>query len=174
MDYELDKSSVFHLVVVTAKSENSIKLLDNLFGWAYKNKIANFNVLIQSNSIWSLVTYMPFKKDCQTHSHHIIATFTLNNVTKSLDIPFNELYPTKMQNLGGCKLRIAVIIFEPWVILNQVNNRLKFDGVDVKIIEEIAKKMNFTPEYILPKDGMERGVIFENGTATGAMGMVNK
>lgn len=161
--------------MVTAYEIQNKILLDELFNWGYVNKVGNLNVLIynESERIWTLVTYLPFIVDCRTLTFHTIATFTLENATNPMNTSFNKLYPGKVMNLGGCKVRIAVIVSEPYVILKRVNDRTKFDGVDVKIVEYVAKKINFTPEYVLSDYGLERGVIYENGTATGAMGMVS-
>lgn len=171
--YEERNTSTYTVVVLTnLKEDTQIEILDTLFKDAWKAHLQNFLVLVFDRTIqaWTLMTYFPYEFDRGTLSHRVLETFTNENYTAEMRIPFKKVFPEKMLNMKKCPVDVSVVIIEPYVIVRRKNSDL--DGIDVKIIWEIAKHMNFTPKFIKPKDGQERGVVYRNGTATGAMQQV--
>lgn len=170
---ELHRVTAFYLVVIT--SDVGPQTINEIFDLAWKLQMVNFYVLMKTNeSNWSLFTYIPYQHGCQTVIPRIMETFTPENYTEQLKVPFSELYFTKISNLNGCTVRVAVVQVEPYVITNYNETHSTFDGIDVRIVREVAKSMNFNPEFLIPKDGKARGIIYDNGTATGAVKMVNR
>lgn len=172
--YEKRYTSTYTVVVLTnLKEPKKIEVLDALFEDAWEAHLQNFLILTFDQSIqaWTLMTYFPFKFDCETLSYRVIETFTNDNYTAEMKIPFKEVFPEKMLNMKKCPVLVSVVEVEPYVIVREKNN-YNLDGIDVKIMLEIAKHMNFTPKFIKPKVGRGRGVVYKNGTATGAMQQV--
>lgn len=166
-------TTVYALAILTNVEETKkIEMLNTLFGDAWEVHISNFLVLVFDNVIqaWKLMTYFTFESDCVTLSHRTIETFTNENYTSAMKIPFKNVFPEKMLNMKKCPVVMSVVEIEPYVI--DRGNDSELDGIDVKIVMEIAKHMNFTPKFIKPKDGQRRGVAYENGTVTGAMQQV--
>jgi hypothetical protein len=44
------------------------------------------------------------------------------------------------------------------------------DGIEVRLINALASKMNFTAVFALPTDGYNWGFVFDNGTINGMIG----
>lgn len=128
--------------------------LDHAFGTAWKNGVTDFNCLFyNTNSSWSLETYIPYgNDDCTLLTHKIIAKFTPTNFTQVAEISLDDLYVPKLQNLRKCPINIAVFPCEPYVSIKIQNGQRKLDGIEIKIIEAVADSLNFTPKYILPED----------------------
>lgn len=172
LDYKANRNAPYYVVVLTnlksTKNETESEL-DRIFHCAFRMHMTNFHILIYDwpESTWSILTYLPFKDDCKTLTHHIVETFNMDNYTTTMKMSFDELYPPKLRKLNGCKIRVAAVEVEPYVI--NYYNGSALDGIDVRIVKGIANAMNFEPEFILVKD---RGVVLENGSSTDAMKMV--
>lgn len=170
--------SLYFLTVITTEERSDVakKTLDKIFDLAWKLHFINFHVLIKmkNDSFWSLITYIPYQRDCYKLVHQTVETFTYENFTNIMTLPFSVLYPEKMLNMAGCPIYVATFQIEPYVIQHFNGTHSTFEGIDVKIVTEIAKEMNFKPEFILPNDGMGRGIVLENGTVTGALKLVSK
>lgn len=92
-----------------------------------------------------------------------------------LNTSFIDLFPPKQFKFNNCGIKIATFPIEPYVIIeNQSNGRAEYSGIDIMIVNEICETLNLIPTYLQPSDGKHRGVLFSNGTATGAMRMVRK
>lgn len=157
------------------ETENNEETSNKIFDLAWEMHLTNFHIITKVNRtepIWSLITYLPYQRDCHTLTLKLMDTFTPENYTKQLKIPFSELYPEKMKNMNGCTVHIAVVHVEPYVIKYLNGTQPIFDGIDVRIVNEVANEMNFNAEFMQPKDGRQRGIIYENRTATGALRMV--
>lgn len=65
-----------------------------------------------------------------------------------MQLHINRVYPGKLSDFGGCPLYIAPSIFNPFVIiLTSSDGNYHIEGVDIKIINEISKALNFTIVY---------------------------
>lgn len=145
---------------------------DYLFRAAWHFGIIEINCLIyDTNSSWSLMTYYPYNnEDCTTFSYNTIATFTSTNYSQLAKIPMQKLYARKLINMRKCPINIAVVPSEPYVFIKQVKGRKKFDGIEIRIIKAIASSMNFTPNFILPRD--IHGNVYPNATKKDCLQMV--
>lgn len=54
----------------------------------------------------------------------------------------------------------------------QNNGVTGYQGLDGLVMESLINKMNITPRYVVPADGIQFGVKLDNGTITGALGEV--
>lgn len=140
----------------------------------WRNGLINSHILMQDGiHLWSLYAFMPFQKDCFALSHFRIATFSSYNFTINMTVPMELLYPKKLQNFNKCPLYAAVSIIDPLTIIhNSSDGKIEFHGIDIAIINQISKALNFDIIYERSMDGAGHGIIFPNGTVTGNMQLV--
>lgn len=158
------------LIIITGSDEKT-QVLNKTFGILWENGLIDSQVLIQDQpKYWSLYTFLPFQHDCSTLSHMKLATFTPFNSTQSMTVSFNELFPKKLHNFHKCPIYIAPIHKRPHVIIhNNSDSGIQIEGIEILIIQQIAKAYNFTIVY---KVGLDRDSLFMNGTATGNFKLV--
>lgn len=168
-----------YLIAVTKSAQNTTKTLLDIFSIVFNVGLFNVNVLIenQQTSLWSLHFYKPYAQDCYGFTVSEIGTFLPQNYTNALNISVKNLFPSKMFKFHGCSLYVATVLFPPFVIVQQPANKtgqMIYDGIDIILVNHISKTLNLIPTYMQSADANKRGIIFENGTATGALGMVIK
>lgn len=177
----LNKSTVqtFHLIqnfliVLTQEFPNVRNLLHDIFGIVLHLGLLNVNVLVKHENVplWSLFFYKPYAQSCHSIDVIKIETFSPNNYTVDLSVPFDNLFPSREFKFKNCPLFISTFSVEPYVIIQNSNGSKTYHGVDVTIVNEIAKTLHLIPKYLQPPDGRNRGTIYKNGTATGAQKMV--
>ncbi|XP_055300291.1 uncharacterized protein LOC129567447 [Sitodiplosis mosellana] len=133
--------------------------------------LMDVNILINDkiSTLWSLHFYKPYIRNCNSFEIFNINTFSPQNYTNDLDIPFNELFPRKQFTFSKCPLNISTFSFEPFVIIRDGSNgSTLYDGVDVIIVSEISKTLSLQPTFIQ----RTRGMVYKNGSSTGALKMV--
>lgn len=136
--------------------------------------LLNVNVLIQNDDVpmWSLYFYKPYLRDCHSIDVIRIETFTFENYTSDLNLPFNSLILSKQFKFPSCPLFVSTFPLDPFVIINNRNKSTTFTGLDITIVNEISKTLNLVPIYLEAPDKQNRGIVFPNGTSSGAVGMV--
>lgn len=167
------------LVVVTEHAPDPIQILHEIFSMILNVGLFNVNVLIENPQklLWSLYLYKPFAHDCFGFRVTKIATFSPQNCTNSLGISAKNLFPSKKLKFHGCPLYVSTFSFPPFVIVQQPaseTGELLYDGIDIILVNHISKTLNLIPKYMQSADANKRGMIFKNGTATGAFGMVSE
>lgn len=178
----LNKTTVqpFHLeqqflIVITQDVQNKTESLDGIFESIQKVHLRDVNVLIQetNTSIWTLNYHVEFINDCYSFGAFEIERFTPENFTLPLLHTYNEIFPV-LKKFPRCRVFVATFPYQPFIILESPLNetgQTSFSGFDVKIVHEISEALNMTAQYSSDLEA-NRGLIFKNGTATGAMGMV--
>lgn len=148
-----------------------------IFEITMKISLMNVNVLTKelNTSIWTLYTYKPYMRSCNSFEIQKIETFTSVNYTNDLnDLMLSENFPTQELIFNNCPLFISTFFVPPYVIIrNFYNGSFQYDGIDVVIVNEISKTLNLIPIYMQAPDNQKRGFVFDNGTATGAIKMVS-
>lgn len=180
----LNKTTVqpFHLdqqflIIITQDVQNASESLNEIFESIQKVRLRDVNVLIQeaNTSIWILSYHVAYVKDCYTFGVFEIERFTSDNYTLPLLHTYNDIFPV-LKKFPNCRVFVATFPYQPFVILHSPVNRSGqtiYNGFDVKIVHEISKSLNMTAKYSSDLEA-NRGLIFRNGTATGAMGMVSE
>lgn len=160
------------LIVLTQEIPNVRKLLHDIFGIVLNLGLLNVNVLIKHEDVpmWSLFFYKPYVQSCHSIDVIKIETFSPKNYTIDLSVPFNNLFASKHFKFKNCPLFISTFSIEPFVIIRKSNGSTTYDGIDVIIVNEIAKTLHMIPNYV--RSGKKRGTVYKNGTATGAQKMV--
>lgn len=166
------------LIVVTQSAQNITKTLHDIFSIILNVGLFNVNVLIedQSTALWSLHFYMPYAYDCYGFTIFKVGAFSAQNCTNPLNVSIKNLFPSKMSKFHGCPLYVATFSFPPFVIVQQPTDKtghITYDGIDIILVNHISKTLNLIPKYVQSTDANKRGIVFKNGTATGAFGMVS-
>lgn len=163
------------LIVITEMAQNFPKILNDAFELLWRNNLMDSHVLIQEKlNIWSLFTFIPYRRDCYSLEYLRISTFTSSNFTDQMTASMEELYPEKLKDLNQCPLYVATSLIDPFVIPhNGSDGETQFSGIDIDIITEISKALNFKIVYKQSIIYTGHGVIFENGTATENLALVS-
>lgn len=163
------------LIVLTRSVLNVPDALNEVFVTLNELSLLGSNVLIkdETSQTWSFHAFKPYATNCFTFETFQIETFSTENFSTPLNVSLVDLYPKREFKFHECKLFVAAFPFEPFVIVkNASNGTTAFSGIDVQIVNEIARTLNLTPIYMQPKGKKVRGEIFPNGTGFGALGMV--
>lgn len=162
------------LIVLTKSAEKATETLNEVFKIVMKLGLLSVNVLIEEkNSTWTLHLYKPYFRNCYSFEIIKLNTFTIENYTNELEIAYTDLYPSELIKFPNCPLFISTFSLKPFVIVKGFKNGTEiYSGLDVEITNEISKTLNLNPIYMQATDKTVRGLIFSNGTITGAMGMV--
>lgn len=159
---------------MTDHKSNCKDILDETFKIMWTNRLVDSYVLCQDDiDIWSFNTFMPYQDDCYTLNHHKVASFNALNYTNNMSLPNAEIFPKKMKSFFNCPLYVAPTLIEPLVLLqNTSDDGNQYVGIDIEILKQISKTLNFAIKYKTSNDGTGHGVIFQNGTATGNLDLV--
>ncbi|CAO1431696.1 unnamed protein product [Diamesa serratosioi] len=160
MTAKLFKLKGYFLIVLT---NGTIPDIQKIFEECWKLYIHNVDVILQEDYSVKLITFIPFKPlRCNDGSPIVINEFLIN----AQQWKSNEFFPRKFHNLFNCSIRIVTFENAPGVMQHPDNNNIY--GVDIDLMDNIAKLMNFSLslEFIAELDG--RGYVLENGTCTGA------
>lgn len=164
------------LIVVNENAKNITEALNGVFSILWKNGLIHSHVLTldgTSADSWTLYTFMPYQSDCFTLTQIEIATFTKYNFTDKITLSIDELYPSKLKSFFNCPLYYAPSAIAPFVIPRNVSDRHdSIEGIDISIIKEITKLLKLLVVYRYSTYGSGHGIVFENGTASGNLGLV--
>lgn len=162
----------FYTIVLTQNSNDMYDTVSKILTDCWMKYIVNVNVII-AIPIYSrtiVYTYFPFTKfHCGIVQPVIVNIF--ENNTFLYDV---EIFPNKMKNFYKCPITVALFESPPFMILKSFDNGTIFtDGFDGIIFRVLSQRLNFTPViYFVPRNE-QRGEIFENGTMTGGIKLVN-
>lgn len=90
----------------------------------------------------------------------------LLNFTKQEVLENSELIINKMHNFYGYPIK-AMVFRSPFSV---PKSHTEYVGIDINLLEFIAKKANMTGIVVLPTDSTQYGFKLPNGTYTGALG----
>lgn len=162
--------SLKYLIVIDPTANPTNETLTRIFKVLWTNGLINAHVLTANEfGSWSLDTFFPYRSDCAELDHARIASFTPTNFTENINLSMKQLYPKKLKNFNRCPIFVAATHSSVYVIRNTTNGIDRYRGIDINIIEQIAKTLNFRIVY-KPTD--RHGDVFENGTLTGSIKLV--
>lgn len=166
-----------YLVISTENTPDVSESLSTIFATVMSLGLLDVDVLIKNSntSNWSIYFYKPYVQHCHSFEIVKVDTFSPENFTNGLNMSSANLYAPREFKFPHCWLYVSTFSFEPFVIIRNESNRfVTYDGIDVKLVNEICKKLKLVPMYIQPPDKKNRGKVFKNGTATGAIKMVKE
>lgn len=170
--------NAYYLFAFTKFTNDYNSTLEKSFAECWNNAMINVNFLIPTNneSTYLLTTYFPFTISCHSLERRDIALLTTRNSV--LNMSFTDIYPNKLINFNGCSITVATFPSEPFVIVknksDEKTSNIEIEGIDQRLLNQIAVNLNFTLRAVTPPDGQYRGVIYPNGTVTGSMNMVRQ
>ena len=166
-----------HYLIISSQNTNNIfETMHDIFATVMKLGLLDVDVVIKETNTtnWSIYSYKPYIKSCHSFEIERIDTFSRENYTIESNVPIVNLYRPRLFKFPHCWLYVSTFSFDPFVIIrNSSIGSITYSGIEVKIVNEISKTLKLIPMYMQPTDGKNRGKIFKNKTATGAIKMVN-
>ncbi|XP_037932334.1 uncharacterized protein LOC119667119 [Teleopsis dalmanni] len=145
--------------------------MQQIFNYCWLHYLINCVVQVQTERGEVLLyTYFPFTaKYCYKIEPVLFNQFKGAGFTKS------ELFPRKLKNFYGCKLKAALWHLVPLVTLEtNVEGQVKINGgFEGNMLNVLAQKLNFSVEIWIPPEAVKRGTLV-NGSFNGAIGMTEK
>lgn len=162
------------LVVITGSEQSNVGTLDEALQVLWKNGLIDSHVLLQdTTNSWSLNTFLLNKKDCFALSHLKIESFTRFNFSTPMKLIVDQVYPQKLNDFGGCPLYITPYINSPFVIVpTSFDGNYKLQGIDINIVNEISRVLNFTTVYNV-SFRIENGAVVNNKSSSELLVSVN-
>lgn len=161
----LDETFLLHGHFIVAMIDGKFKDVEKIFAKARQSNIMNINIAYETDGITSIETYRPFTVNSCNDTTSVV-------LNKFIDGKFindeGDFFTIKHNNLCGCPVLVATSNgSEPFVIVKYLDDgSVQLGGRDIKLIEQIAEKLNFTVVYShIENDGF----LHENGTAGGIM-----
>lgn len=150
----------YYLIVL-----NRYELSDfqTIFQQLFRSYIINANIIVRSKEEVLLYTFFPFEENSCSRIDPIL----WNTFRNGSFISDNMFYPKKLKNMNKCPVAIATFDKPPFTIVTKNKNNYSVDGIEGKLINFLSERLNFTQNVLVPKDKY-RGLIYDNGTSTGA------
>nr|XP_040225979.2 uncharacterized protein LOC120951370 [Anopheles coluzzii] len=82
-------------------------------------------------------------------------------------------YRNKMENFHGCSLSVGTFAAKPYSMVRREGNATIRYGMEVSIVENVARWFNFTIDYRSPAGTVKWGII-RAANSTGMMGMIQR
>ncbi|CAO1381635.1 unnamed protein product [Diamesa serratosioi] len=155
----------FYLVVLMTGLSSEIQQMFQLF---WNKFIYNVNILVEDGNKINLITFIPFNsRKCGDTSPKVINSFVLGQwLTR-------EFFPNKIKNLQHCTIKIQTFEYGPAVLRTLLSNgTYNIFGSDIDLIYSIAESLNFRIDLRFMDEAGSFGLLFTNGTSTGAMNKV--
>ena len=133
----------------------------------------NVNLLVQNGNVVndgiavSIFTIIPFSNSkCNNLLPIEINRFENGSFTKNN----SDFFPKKFKNFHKCSLKAAVFQFAPAVMqYKSKNGSTHLEGSDVELLNGLSDLMNFEIDFVFLAEPGSWGVLYENGTSTGAI-----
>lgn len=159
-----------YLIVIEHSVKKSNKMLDQITEILWKNGLISSHILSEDElGIWTLYTFIPYQRNCFELDQIRLASFTPLNFTKSMNLSLEQMYPEKMKNLNQCPLYALAPQSLPFVKHKIINGSIHYSGIDIEIVTQISRKLNFRAVYNYSD---YHGSILANGTITGGLNLV--
>lgn len=144
------------LIVVDSKTN-----LEDIFEKFWASKVIHVYVLMEDLNSISVYTFQPYKfGKCASAQIKMIDEWRNEQFTgNGLAIINNNI---RIENFNGCHVNVSVVNVKPNVMFHDHCNcgSLKhIDGIEGKVLIEIAKGMNMNATYVLPQGGIGWGWI---------------
>ena len=84
----------------------------------------------------------------------------------------NEALFERIKDFKNCQLNVVAVETEPFLVVNRSTPELTVSGIEVFLLELLEERLNFTAKIVHPPNKEQRGLVYPNGTVTGAIKMV--
>uniref|UniRef100_A0ABD2WS70 Ionotropic glutamate receptor C-terminal domain-containing protein n=1 Tax=Trichogramma kaykai TaxID=54128 RepID=A0ABD2WS70_9HYME len=125
-------------------SESSVNLTDDLFKYAWDKKF-----LDATNVGYSTINNTKCQSDVYVQTYN---PFTKKNLLDCYSASSTKLFPDKLRNLNGAKLKVSLVRRPPSVDFDRDASQRPINvvGTDIAIIRIIAEYMNISVELVAP------------------------
>lgn len=92
-------------------------------------------------------------------------TLTNCDTTDEMNFSFcNRKENHKISNFGGSLMKVAIMDYKPFFIMQEGSTNHDFDGIEVHLVKEMAKQLNFTYQFLVYRNW---GTALPNGSWKG-------
>lgn len=141
--------------------------LNKIFSECWNHAMTNIIVLLPiSNQSLLLSTYFPYKNNCNTLTRYDFETFTFE--TNNFNLPFEKLFPNKVNDFDGCTINVGTYTSPPYSIIKNGT----VDGVNRFMLNMISEAYNFKINYQISDNENNPSYLFADGTAGGLFKLV--
>lgn len=164
------------VVVSVADYGNNKDAAANIIQQLWEHKVASGIVLLpnpQNRSSYETFSWFPF-----AGSHCGDGFEEVKIIDKCYFGKFDngtDWFPDKIpHDLNGCPVRVVTVVWPPYVLapekkISGTKNEYDFrDGLEIRLMNTMAKAANFSVVYITSEVGQDWGFVDINGRATGA------
>ncbi|CAO1443385.1 unnamed protein product [Diamesa serratosioi] len=153
------------------------ELVGNFFKTFWKYWLLNVSIMVPDpvTYVQNIFTAFPYARgNCEGNQDHFLQ---LGICQDAKIIPQGvNIFPVKVPaNMNGCTVKIATLIYPPYILpvqngQNWGNNVNITNGIEIQIIKAIAKQANFAAQFHVLDESENWGQIFpHNSTGTGMM-----
>lgn len=153
------------------------KILESCWSMYIVNVVVvwpTLSIEIDHTDIYSYFPYSP--EHCERVRPVLMDQFRSGNFSQK-----RHLFPSKLNNMYMCPLTVASVMLYPYSTQEVTPSNASissdpatFSGLDVLVVNELARHLNFSYSILIPSDPIDRGVRLKNNTITGIFGMVTK
>ncbi|XP_055546300.1 uncharacterized protein LOC129730765 [Wyeomyia smithii] len=162
------------IMSIQTPGKNATELLRRIQQHPAIDEIANLLLLVTNGSQIDLLTHRFVGNVPQSRELLLLDTFLLSNETS---VQGGNLFPDKLSNLMGKRMRVATFHLLPWSMMRPVddgivlylNQSYTIDGLDGYILIQFCLWYNCTWELFVDQEN-QYGVVFENHTGNGMIG----
>ena len=162
----------FYLIIWMSKSSTDLQVLQPMA----KLFVYNVNLLVHNGSAVydgnngtavSVLTIIPFSNSkCNNLLPVEINRYENGSFTEQK----SDFFPKKFGNFHNCSLKAAVFEFAPAVMnYTSKNGSTYLEGSDVELLNGLSHLMSFDIDFVFLAQPGSWGVLYENGTSTGAI-----
>ncbi|XP_055604690.1 uncharacterized protein LOC129752925 [Uranotaenia lowii] len=117
----------------------------------------------QEADIIRIYEYYPFTAEYCGN----VEPITFFKIQKNIsDISSFNLFPDRLRNFYNCTLKVGTFEIKPFIIIKSTPCEpiVSVEGIEARLIQLIARKLNFRINYVLPPDNKQWGYIGPNNS----------
>lgn len=126
------------------------------FEHLFSKYILNVHILVLNNENRKEVliyTYFPFEENNCEKINPIIWNVFKNGTL----VDDKTIFPNKIDNMNGCKIKVSVFVTPPFTFLKTTNNQTTVSGIEGLLLNFLSKRINFTLDlYIITNELLEQ------------------
>lgn len=157
----------FDMYIIIPYEEKIMELINNLATYSYWKSRANFVLIFDDKykdnlsdlfmMLWKIHIYNVLLLYYNLKEVQFITFFPFNNgncgknlLPEYISKDTTDFFPPKIpNNLNGCEFELESLVRAPYVVsLNFSGKDPSESGIEITILYNIAKKLNFVPKYI--------------------------
>lgn len=152
----------FYLVVLM---KGIIPEIQQIFQMFWDKFILNVNIILEDGNKINLITFIPFNSRlCGDTNPKVINNFLMGKWLSQ------RYFPNKIKNLQQCAIKIQTFEYGPAVLRTMlIDGTYNVFGSDIDLIYSISNALNFRVDLRFMEEPGSFGLLFTNGTSTGAM-----